>query len=97
MEQLAATRQHLAALVRPALTQTMCDIWAALSLAIAAADQRPLEQVLEVEFSTGERFSYPAEYLRVHSPAAEARDRQGGPKVRCRGRLIVFRNILDRC
>lgn len=42
-------------------------------------------QVLEVEFSSGERFTYPAEYLRVHSPAAEARDLAGRPKVRLAG------------
>ena len=38
-------------------------------------------QVLDVEFSTGERYSLPAEYLRAESPAAEARDRAGRPKV----------------
>lgn len=41
-------------------------------------------QVLDVEFSTGDKFSLPAEYLRAESPAAEARDRAGRPKVGAR-------------
>ncbi|KAI7844084.1 hypothetical protein COHA_002225 [Chlorella ohadii] len=58
-----------------ALSTAADQLWA------TAIKYRSADKVLEVEFSTGERFSYPAEYLRVHSPAAEARDRQGGPKV----------------
>ena len=42
----------------------------------------PLPQVLEVEFNTGERYSYSAEYLRVESPAEEGiRDAAGRLKV----------------
>ena len=41
----------------------------------------PPVQRLEVEFNTGECFSLPAEYLRVESPAAEARDAAGRPKL----------------
>lgn len=47
-------------------------------------------QVLEVEFSSGERFAYPAEYLRVHSPAAEPRDLAGRPKVGLAGWMQGF-------
>ena len=46
----------------------------------------PCLQVLEVAFNTGERFSYPAEYLRVESPAAgnqDARDARGRLKASC--------------
>ena len=41
-------------------------------------------QVLEVEFNTGQRFTYPAEYLRVESPAAgnqDSKDARGQLKV----------------
>jgi DUF971 family protein len=43
--------------------------------------------VVEVLFSSGQRFSYPAEYLRVYSPAADSakRDAQGRLKV---GQLV---------
>ncbi|KAL4433838.1 hypothetical protein ABPG75_000279 [Micractinium tetrahymenae] len=52
-------------------------------------------KALEVEFNTGERFSLPAEYLRVESPAAgnlDARDACGRPKV-VHGRRHV--SIMD--
>lgn len=52
-------------------------------------------KTFEVEFNTGERFSLPAEYLRVESPAAgnqDARDAFGRPKV-VHGRRHV--SILD--
>ncbi|PRW57806.1 DUF971 family [Chlorella sorokiniana] len=57
------------------LTTAADQLWA------TAIMYRSADKVLEVEFSTGERFSYPAEYLRAHSPAAEARDLRGRPKV----------------
>jgi hypothetical protein len=56
-------------------------------LPASAHPQRPPAhrlQVLEVAFNTGERFSYPAEYLRVESPAAgnqDARDARGRLKA----------------
>jgi DUF971 family protein len=42
-----------------------------------------LSKTLEVEFSNGERFSFPFEYLRVFSPSAEVRGHggQGGTLV----------------
>jgi hypothetical protein len=41
----------------------------------------PALQILEVHFSSGERFTLPAEYLRVESPSAEAQDGRGRPRV----------------
>lgn len=38
-------------------------------------------RVLEVTFTTGERFEYSAEYLRVHSPSAEVRGHGPGQDV----------------
>ena len=38
-------------------------------------------RVLEVAFSTGERFDLPAEYLRVYSPSAEVRGHGPGQEV----------------
>ncbi len=38
-------------------------------------------RVLEVAFSTGERFEYSAEYLRVYSPSAEVRGHGPGQEV----------------
>lgn len=36
---------------------------------------------MEITFSTGERFRYSAEYLRVHSPSAEVRGHGPGQEV----------------
>lgn len=38
-------------------------------------------RVLEVAFSSGERFEYSAEYLRVYSPSAEVRGHGPGQEV----------------
>ena len=38
------------------------------------------ERVLEVEFDSGERFCFPCEFLRVHSPSAEVQGH--GPEQR---------------
>ncbi|EFN57117.1 hypothetical protein CHLNCDRAFT_14902, partial [Chlorella variabilis] len=55
-------------------------------------------QVLEVEFNTGQRFTYPAEYLRVESPAAgnqDSKDARGQLKV-VHGRRQVGIMAIDR-
>lgn len=44
---------------------------------------------LEVDFDTGERFSYPAEYLRVESPSAEVQGHAPADKVLVAGKLGV--------
>lgn len=38
-------------------------------------------RIMEVIFTTGERFEYSAEYLRVHSPSAEVRGHGPGQEV----------------
>lgn len=51
---------------------------------VGSSTYAPPQQTFEVEFNTGERFSLPAEYLRVESPAAgnqDARDAFGRPKA----------------
>ncbi len=44
---------------------------------------------LEVDFDTGERFSYPAEYLRVESPSAEVQGHSPAEKVLVAGKQDV--------
>lgn len=38
------------------------------------------EKRLEVDFDNGQTFSYPAEFLRVHSPSAEVQGHGPGQK-----------------
>ena len=45
--------------------------------------------VLEVGFDSGETFSLPAEYLRVHSPSAEVQGHGPGQKVLVAGKRDV--------
>src|SRR5262245_54841018 len=47
------------------------------------------EKRLEIEFDDGQRFSYPAEYLRVESPSAEVMGHGPGQKVIIAGRREV--------
>jgi DUF971 family protein len=50
---------------------------------------RKAEQVLEVAFDDGARFSLPAEYLRVESPSAEVQGHGPGQKQIIAGRRHV--------
>lgn len=50
---------------------------------------RRAENVLEVAFDDGSRFSLPAEYLRVESPSAEVQGHGPGQKVILAGRRHV--------
>ena len=50
---------------------------------------RKAEQVLEVSFDDGARFSLPAEYLRVESPSAEVQGHGPGQKQIVAGRRHV--------
>lgn len=50
---------------------------------------RKAEQVLEVMFDDGSRFSLPAEYLRVESPSAEVQGHGPGQKQIVAGRRHV--------
>lgn len=50
-------------------------------------------RVLEIAFDDGERFSLPAEYLRVYSPSAEVRGHGEGQEVLQTGKRNV--NIAD--
>lgn len=50
---------------------------------------RRQEQVLEVAFDDGARFSLPAEYLRVESPSAEVQGHGPGQKTIIAGRRHV--------
>ncbi len=47
------------------------------------------EQAIEVAFPDGERFTLPAEYLRVESPSAEVQGHGPGQKVIIAGRRHV--------
>ena len=47
------------------------------------------ERRLEIEFDDGQRFAYPAEYLRVESPSAEVMGHGPGQKVVVAGRREV--------
>ncbi len=47
------------------------------------------EKRLEVDFDDGRRFSYPAEFLRVHSPSAEVQGHGPGQKQTVAGRRHV--------
>ena len=47
------------------------------------------EKRLEVAFDNGNRFSLPAEYLRVESPSAEVRGHGAGQKTLVHGRAHV--------
>ncbi len=44
---------------------------------------------LEVDFAGGERFSYPAEYLRVESPSAEVQGHAPSERVTVPGKQLV--------
>ncbi|MEN6541476.1 DUF971 domain-containing protein [Parvibaculum sp.] len=64
----------------------------------ANADERPwpsdiklrkAERTLEVAFEGGERFSLPAEYLRVESPSAEVQGHGAGQKQTVPGKRNV--------
>ncbi|MBP2311310.1 gamma-butyrobetaine hydroxylase-like domain-containing protein [Azospirillum soli] len=44
---------------------------------------------LEIDFDDGRRFSYPAEFLRVHSPSAEVQGHGPGQKQTVSGRAHV--------
>ena len=62
----------------------------------AARQPRPVEirliraaKRLEIDFDSGERFSYPAEFLRVESPSAEVRGHGPDGKVVVAGRRHV--------
>ena len=64
----------------------------------ARADERPwpsdiklrkAERILEVAFEGGERFSLPAEYLRVESPSAEVQGHGAGQKTTVPGKRNV--------
>ncbi|KAL4852988.1 hypothetical protein ACK3TF_005962 [Chlorella vulgaris] len=57
------------------LSTKVPELWA------AAIKLRERDKILEVHFSSGERFTFPAEYLRVESPSAEAQDARGRPRV----------------
>jgi DUF971 family protein len=50
---------------------------------------RKAERVIEVAFDDGERFSLPAEYLRVESPSAEVQGHGPGQKQIVAGRRHV--------
>jgi DUF971 family protein len=50
---------------------------------------RRADQVLEVAFDDGSRFSLPAEYLRVESPSAEVQGHGPGQKQTVSGRRRV--------
>ena len=62
----------------------------------AARQPRPVEirliradKRLEIDFDSGERFSYPAEFLRVESPSAEVQGHGPDGKVVVAGRRHV--------
>jgi DUF971 family protein len=50
---------------------------------------RKEEKRLEVDFDDGARFSYPAEYLRVHSPSAEVQGHAPSQRQTVGGRMHV--------
>ena len=50
---------------------------------------RKAEKILEVTFDNGERFDYPAEYLRVESPSAEVQGHSPSQKKTVGGRRHV--------
>ena len=50
---------------------------------------RRAEQILDVTFNNGVRFSLPAEYLRVESPSAEVQGHEPGQKQIVAGRRHV--------
>ena len=50
---------------------------------------RKAEKILEVAFDNGERFEYPAEYLRVESPSAEVQGHSPSQKKTVGGRRHV--------
>ena len=47
------------------------------------------EKVLEIDFDDGRAFSFPAEFLRVHSPSAEVTGHGPGQRVIVAGRRHV--------
>lgn len=47
------------------------------------------EKALEVDFDDGQKFSYPAEFLRVYSPSAEVRGHGPGQETLISGRRHV--------
>ncbi len=47
------------------------------------------EKVLEIDFDDGRAFSFPAEFLRVHSPSAEVTGHGAGQRVIIAGRRHV--------
>lgn len=57
--------------------------WPSLIQLNAAKDK------LEVAFDTGERFEFPAEYLRVHSQSAEVKGHGGAPRLAVAGKRHV--------
>ena len=50
---------------------------------------------LEIDFEGGERFSYPAEYLRVESPSAEVQGHAGKDRVLVSGKAQVGIATVD--
>ena len=50
---------------------------------------------LEVDFASGERFSYPAEYLRVESPSAEVQGHSPAERVTVPGKQEVGISAVD--
>lgn len=60
-----------------------------MSAAVSELRYRAADKVLDVAFDDGQRFSLPAEYLRVESPSAEVQGHGPGQKVLVAGRRHV--------
>ena len=60
-----------------------------MSAAVTELRYRSSEKRLDVAFADGQRFSLPAEYLRVESPSAEVQGHGPGQKVIVAGRRHV--------